>query len=271
MITSRGCPFKCTFCARIDKSYRVRSVTSVVDEMEFLREERDVKEIHVLDDIFNLDIKRAKAICDEIIRRRLDISWALPSGIRVNRKLIDEELARKLHKSGCWMVAFGIESGSQKILNRIHKNLTLNEVRRAVKICRDAGIEELWGFFLIGLPGETKGSIKQTIDFACELDLNVAKFLITVPFPGSELYTLYKNKGFLKTEDFSLYGIHLNPVIEFPELSAIELIEMKKLAYKRFYLTKCNLFKHIKQGIKSPTYMLKRFKAACLLLNYTLF
>jgi len=269
MITSRGCPFRCIFCTRVwGRNYRMRSKMSVVDEMEFLVEERGVKEIHVIDDIFNLNIQRAKDICNEIIKRNLDMVWALPSGIRSNKALIDEELAKKLHYSNCWMLAFGIESGDQKILNIAKKDLKIEEVKRAVKICRDAGIEELWGFFLMGLPGETKESIEKTIDLACELDLDVAKFHILVPFPGSEVYEIYKKQNLIRTNDLSAFGIHLPPVFELPDISTKELLEANKKAYRKFYTKPRNLIKFIKRSIETPKRGIEMFKAGKIILKY---
>jgi radical SAM superfamily enzyme YgiQ (UPF0313 family) len=269
MITSRGCPFRCIFCTRVwGRNYRMRSKMSVVDEMEFLVEERGVKEIHVIDDIFNLNIQRAKDICNEIIKRNLDMVWALPSGIRSNKALIDEELAKKLHYSNCWMLAFGIESGDQKILNIAKKDLKIEEVKRAVKICRDAGIEELWGFFLMGLPGETKESIEKTIDLACELDLDVAKFHILVPFPGSEVYEIYKKQNLIRTNDLSAFGIHLPPVFELPDISTKELLEANKKAYRKFYTKPRNLIKFIKRSIETPKRGIEIFKAGKIILKY---
>jgi radical SAM superfamily enzyme YgiQ (UPF0313 family) len=271
MMTARGCPFRCNFCIRVwGKACRWRQPTKVVDEMEYLINERGTREIHVLDDIFNLDLKRAKMICDEIIKRKLDLTWALPSGIRLNANLIDEELAEKLHASGCWLVAMGIESGDQSILDITKKDLKLEEIKRAVKILKNAGIEELWGYFIIGLWGDNETTIQKTIDFACELDIDVAKFSTLTPYPGSEVYDILEKNGILLTKDWSRYGIHLEPVYKLPTVSSKRLYELHKEAYKKFYIRRKIVIKMAKRIFTEPRRGWESLKTGYLILKSSL-
>ena len=270
ILSARGCPYRCIFCNRISgRSFRARSPTNVVDEMEYLVKTMGIREIHMIDDIFNLHLRRAKDICDEIIHRELEVTWALPSGIRANEKHFDEELAEKLHASGCWHVAFGIESGDQSILDGIKKDLKLEEVRRAVRLCRKAGIEEIWGFFILGLPEDTEKTVQKTIEFACELDLDVAKFHILTPYPGTEVYDMFENQKLIRTKDWPRYGIHVDPVYDLITISKDRLLELHRQAYRTFYFRRAILLKMIRRMIISPRRGWNMFRAGYSIARYS--
>jgi anaerobic magnesium-protoporphyrin IX monomethyl ester cyclase len=186
--SSRGCPFTCSFCAspRLwDKTIRFRSPDNVVDEIEYLLKKFKVREIHFEDD--NLTLKRShiEGICNLILKRGIRVDWATPNGVRADT--LDLELLRLMKKSGCYFIAFGIESGNQAILDGIHKNARLGIIEEAVLLARRAGIITQ-GFFIFGLPGETPATIKQTITFAKKLPLDKAQFLLLDILPGSELW-----------------------------------------------------------------------------------
>ena len=163
IVSSRGCAFRCTFCTAPKlhrRSVRFRSPERVVDEIERLARDFGVREIHFEDN--NLTARRAHlhGICQEIIRRGIDITWACPNGVRVEH--LDTETLALMKKSGCYLLAFGIESGSQHLLDGIKKDVSLETVLAAVRRAREAGIETQ-GFFIFGLPGETKETMEQTI------------------------------------------------------------------------------------------------------------
>lgn len=235
IISSRGCPFGCVYCSKavFGRTFRPRNYVKVVDEIEYLVNKFGVKEIHFSDDVFTLDKKRAKMICDEILRRKIDITWAIPNGIRVDS--IDKTLLKKMKKSGCYSVGLGIESGNQEILNRIKKGVTLREVRRAVRLLNEVGIE-IWGYFMFGLPGDTEETMRDTIEFAKSLDLTLAKFHVAVPFPGTEFWSFLVENRYLKSTNFQSYAIHLDPVYEYPHLSSETILKYYRTAYKEFYL-----------------------------------
>ncbi len=217
--TSRGCVFGCVYCNKtvFQRRFRAKSVKRVVDEMEYMLQ-AGFREIHVQDDGFSTDMKRAKGICDEITRRRLKFPWVLFNGIRVDR--FDMELAAKLKHAGCYQIAFGIESGNQNVLDTIKKDTTLEKMRNAVKIARTAGLET-FGFFMLGLPGDTEKTMQDTIDFAKSLDMDIVKFDITIPYPGTELYNDWDSRGLIKKKDWQLYLQHATDtrIYEHPNLS----------------------------------------------------
>ena len=186
--SSRGCPFECSFCAspRLwDKTIRFRSPENVVDEIEYLIKEFKVKEIHFEDD--NLTLKRShiEGICKLILKRGIKVNWAAPNGVRVDT--LDLEVLRLMKKSGCYSLAFGIESGNQAILDGINKKTKLEVIEKAALLAKKAGIVTQ-GFFIFGLPGETKNTMKRTIAFAKKLPLDKAQFLLLDILPGSELW-----------------------------------------------------------------------------------
>lgn len=188
LTSTRGCPFECSFCAspRLwDKSIRFRSPENVVDEISYLIEKFGVKEIHFEDD--NLTLKRShiESICNLILKRKIKVNWATPNGVRADT--LDLELLKLMKKSGCYFLAFGIESGNQGILDGINKKTGLEVIQKAVILAKKAGIVTQ-GFFIFGLPGETRQTIRQTVAFAKKLPLDKAQFLLLDVLPGSELW-----------------------------------------------------------------------------------
>ena len=237
IMTSRGCPYRCSYCAQImDRRWRMRSAEDVVREWQWLVEEQGAGEIGVLDDSFNINRQRVLDICDLLIEKRLThVPWIMINGIRAN--LADAEVLGRMKQAGCIRTAFGVESGNQRILDSvIKKQLTLDQVRRAFQAARSVGMETI-GFFIIGMPGETEETIEETIRFAIELDPLVANFSIATPFPGTEMYRTVKESGRLLVEDYDDYVFFEGKArFEMDGLSP-ELVERKwKEAYRRFYL-----------------------------------
>lgn len=237
ILTSRGCPYRCTYCSQIlPRVWRMRSPENVVAEWRWLVNDLGAKEIGVLDDSFNIDRKRVLAICDLLISKGLThVPWIMINGIRAN--LVDEELLSRMREAGCIRTAFGVESGNQRILDTvIDKHLTLDEIKAAFKAAKSVGMETI-GFFIIGLPGETEETIEDTIRFACELDPLVANFSMATPFPGTEMREVVLEKGRLLAQDWDDYAFFEDkPTFEMDGLPA-ELVEQKwREAYRRFYL-----------------------------------
>ena len=237
IMTSRGCPYRCTYCAQImPRRWRMRSAEKVVREWRWLVEDKGAAEIGVLDDSFNINRQRVLDICDLLIEQKLShVPWIMINGIRAD--LADEELLRRMKQAGCLRTAFGVESGNQAILDSvIGKHLKLDQIRAAFKAAKKVGLETI-GFFIIGLPGETEQTMDETIRFACELDPVVANFSIATPFPGTELYRMVEQQGRILVHDYDEFVFFEGKArFEMDSLPA-ELVERKwKEAYRRFYL-----------------------------------
>jgi radical SAM superfamily enzyme YgiQ (UPF0313 family) len=236
MVTSRGCPHHCIFCDRavFGNLYRARGASNVVDEMEALVTRHGAKEVRFWDDTFNLYPKRVIQICEEIIRRKLDVEWTCVA--RVSNMTSD--ILKTMRRAGCWQVDYGIETGNAAILAGIQKGITIDLVRRAVAKSRSNGLH-VRGFFMLGLPGETSGTMRETIEFAKTLALDVAVFHITTPLPGTELYTAAKQRGEISHnagwENYLMFSAD-NPPYVTSGLTKGLLQEYHRRAYREFYL-----------------------------------
>ncbi len=198
IITSRGCPFNCIFCSIHTvwgKKWRARSAKNVVDEFEELYIKYGIREFRFFDDNLSWDKKRMIEICDEIIKRKLDIKWDTPNGVAI--ATLNEEVLSKMKKAGYYKIVMGIESGSEKTLRFMRKPVSLEHARKTIEICNRLGIWT-WSTFVIGFPDETKEEIQKTIDFAKNSGLNFATFYIAQPYPGTDLCEIYKKEGLLK-------------------------------------------------------------------------
>lgn len=235
IITSRGCPFHCTFCARnvFGNQVRFRSPKNVVDEIEILVKEYGAREIRVWDDTLNLDPQRVIEICKEILKRKLVFPWACQA--RVN--FVNSRMLGWMKKAGCWQISYGIESGNQTILNKIKKGLTLKIARQAVNKTKRAGIEAKC-YFMLGLPGETEETMQDTINFAKNLDPDIATFCITLPFPGTEIYQEAIKTGEFRGVSFKEYLYYDTRRLPFiPKgLTAKKIVAHQRKAYREFYL-----------------------------------
>jgi radical SAM superfamily enzyme YgiQ (UPF0313 family) len=230
VITSRGCPYNCIFCSSCTlwgRKWRGRSPENVVDELEQTINTYHVKQVDFADDNMTLDKKRMEAICDLIVQRRLRFEWFTPNGIRADT--LDENLLTKMKQAGCKKIRLAPESGVQRVVDEIiKKNLDLKTVEQAVVLCKKIGIK-VGCFFVIGLIGETKEDIEETIRFAYKLrQLGADTFIFSIAMPiyGTELYEQAKRGGFLIDgfcED-SLAAV--DPLIETPEFTADELREL---------------------------------------------
>jgi radical SAM superfamily enzyme YgiQ (UPF0313 family) len=245
MITSRGCPYRCAFCDRsvFGNRYRSRTAQNVVDEMELLITKYGAKEIRFWDDTFNVDQRRVTAICEEILERKLDVTWTCLG--RVNH--MNETILEAMAKAGCWQVDYGIESGNQEILNGITKGQSLDLVRKVISITKRTGIG-VRGFFMLGLPGETEATMRDTISFAKSLDLTSAVFHITTPFPGTELFKIAAESGELRSDaSYDEYMLGFSEDVPYVPrgLTAQRVKDFQSMAYKEFYFRPSFLVKRI--------------------------
>ena len=235
LMTAHGCPFQCTFCARnvFGNQVRLRKPAKIVEEIEILIKKFGAREIRLWDDTFNLQPDRVIAICRLIVKKKLCFTWSCQA--RVN--FVNSQMLHWMKRAGCWQISYGLESGNQQILNRIKKGITLDMVRRAVSLTKKAGIE-IKGFFMVGHPGDTPATIRQTIDFAKSLPLDLATFSITTPFPGTEIYEEALKTGRLKKTDYRHYRPYQTRRLAYtaPGFTAAELITWQRRAYREFYL-----------------------------------
>lgn len=266
IMTTRGCPFGCTFCCSkqiFGRRYRVRSKDSLIKEIKYYIERFGVKELHIMDDVFTLSKDRTIEICRAIQAGKFDLTLSFANGIRADS--VDQEVLQVLKDTGFQDLGFGVETGDEAILKSINKSTTKDSMRLAFKMAKSFGFNT-WGFFMIGLPGETKATIKKTIDFAIELDPDFAKFLILKPFPGSEVFKDLDKSGAIKDYNYDNYGVYTAPVHELPGLSAKEMLHGQQWAYLKFYLRPKKIISHLFK-IKSFTQLKANFKMIQFLIN----
>jgi len=214
-------------------------------------EQFGVREFSFEDDTFITFKKRLIAICQGIISLNLNITWTCLG--RVNS--IDAEILALMKRAGCWQISFGIESGSQEILTTIHKNVTLAQIRRAVDLCRDAGILSK-GFFIVGHPGETRETLKKTLDFSLQLPLDDISVTMLTPFPGTEIYERAAEFGTFDS-DWSRMNL-LNTVFIPHGLTHNDLERSQSEILKRFYLRPRIIFSYLRRLAANPA-MIKGF------------
>jgi radical SAM superfamily enzyme YgiQ (UPF0313 family) len=260
IMLTRGCPYSCTFCAGgvvSGKRLRKRSINHVLKEMLLLYKDFGIREFHVVDDNFTLDIPYAKGFLRELKKLNLDISWAVPNGVRMDT--LDEEILQLMKDTGLYLISLGIESGSDKILRLMKKGITTSRIRRSVNTIRASGID-IAGFFILGFPGETEESIKETIRFSLELQLVRANFFTYLPFPGSESYRELEAKGELKGVDWNHFYF-MNAAYVPEGLTRKKLKTLQRLAFAKFYLRPRIIYYHIKsiKSFRHLFFLLKRF------------
>ena len=240
MITSRGCPYQCIFCDRntFGTRYREHSPERIFEEIKILYYELGCKEIKFLDDMFTLKKERMEKLCDMIINGDMDFTWSCS----LRADFLFEDMLKKMKSSGLWMVNVGIESGNQEILKNIKKSLSLETVRKTVTIANKTGIK-VRAFFILGHPGETKQTMRDTLDFAKSLPLYTAQFSLATPFLGTELYNIAEKYG-TRDKNLNQYSEKF-PVFIPKGLTKEKLLEMHRRCYKEFYVRPLQLLSYI--------------------------
>lgn len=237
IMTSRGCPYLCNHCTKIihGNKLRFRSIENVISEIRYLKERFSLDELLIIDDNFTLNKKRAEKICDEIIKEGFDILIQFSNGVRADTLTL--KLLKKLKRAGTYKMAIGVESGNQIVVNKIGKRLNLDNVRRAAKLIKKEKII-LLAFFMIGHPFDTVESMKDTINFALEIDPDYPHFFKAIAFPGTELYNQVKREGrFLMSVQDINRGYNIGSAnFEIYDLKATDVELLFKQAYRRFYL-----------------------------------
>ena len=246
IIVSRGCPYTCTFCAVKDVvglKMRYRGIDIVIEELKLLKEKYGVKEFHIEDDNFTMNRLYVKKFCERLIEEKINLPWFCASGLRIDS--LNEKLLTVMKQSGCYTASVAIESGDNKILEDMKKQLTVETVREKVRLLKRVGFE-VKGFFIIGFPTDTKETINRTIKFALELPLDGAQFGNYIPLPGTESYNKLKASGELENLDYS--KLHTASVPYVPKgMTTKDLKNLQRYAFLRFYLRPRILIHNLRQ------------------------
>jgi radical SAM superfamily enzyme YgiQ (UPF0313 family) len=241
VFTSRGCPFRCTYCHNIHgKKIRLRKPEKVIEEIKWLVTKYGIDELHICDDCFNLDVERAKRICDMLIENKIDLLVCFVNGIRADR--LDEELADKLKAIGTYQLCYGIESAVPRVLRIAKKSLDLDSVRKALRLTTERNILTV-GLFMLGFPGETEEEMRETIRFSLKEPMHLVTYSHVIPFPGTEIYKSYRDAGGGMGghyRDFTTDSGYTDI-----NLSVVPLAKIKRMirqAYARFFLNPVRLW-----------------------------
>lgn len=258
IITSRGCPFDCTFCAgklNSGKTLRKRSASLVLKEIDNLYQKRGIREFHFIDDNFTLDHRHAVNIIRGIIKLDLKASFAVPNGVRLDT--LDEELLSLMKKAGFYLISVGIESGSDKVLKKMHKHLMTGLIREKIKLIKKFGLD-VAGFFVLGFPGETAKDIKETIRFSLSLGLLRANFFLFLPLPGTQTFKELMEINRLSLNE--IYASSFTNAKSYCQVSSDKLKRLQKTAFLKFYSRPDILFKNLFliRRPKQVVYLLKR-------------
>ncbi|OGC96184.1 MAG: hypothetical protein A2W25_07205, partial [candidate division Zixibacteria bacterium RBG_16_53_22] len=202
LFTSRGCPYRCIYCHQIfGKRFRAHSPDRIMAEIRMLYDDYGISSFQIIDDIFNIDRRRALEVFDRIVRAGYRLEISFPNGIRGD--VVDDEMVDAMWQAGVRYIAYAIESGSPRIQKLIHKNLRLDRISRAISLSTARGILTR-GFFMIGFPTETEEEAMMTIDYAKDSDLTMAMFFTVLYFPGTPLFRLAQSLGKICDYDFAL-------------------------------------------------------------------
>jgi anaerobic magnesium-protoporphyrin IX monomethyl ester cyclase len=240
--TSRGCTFWCNFCSAVrmfGRKYRMRKPKNVVDELEFLKEKYDAQQVTFYDDTFTVDQSRVQKICTEIQERKLKIKWDCETRV----DMVTRDLLQKMKEAGAIAVWFGVEAGSQCVIDAMGKGLTLKKTKKAFEMAKKSGLMTVAGVIL-GFPGETPETAWETVKFVEEINPDDVGYYIATPYPGTPMYDEVKKMGWLRIYDFNKYDT-ATPTFESPTITMKELSEIRERAFRSFYLR--------------PTYILRMF------------
>jgi radical SAM superfamily enzyme YgiQ (UPF0313 family) len=248
LYTGRGCPARCTFClwpqVTTGHSYRVRSVGNVLDEVSHMRRRfPDMKEIFFDDDTFTADPARAREIAKGL--GRLGVTWSTNS-----RANVDRDTLKVLKDGGLRLFVVGYESGNEQILRNIRKGVGIERARRFTRDCHDVGIL-IHGTFILGLPGETRDTIEETIRFAQEMNPETLQVSLASPYPGTAMYDFVVRNGFLTVDSLVDETGYQKCTVSYPEVSSDEIFRAVEAFYRRYYFRPRYIWKSIKKMASS--------------------
>ncbi len=251
VVTSRGCPANCSFCIKhvsYGRSVRFRSPENVLAELEQLVA-LGVRSVHMYADLFTVSREQVMRLCELILEDNLRLRWTCNSRV----DFVDAEMLALMSQAGCWMISWGIESGSEEILRRCRKGIRPEQVERALRWAKDAGILN-WGYFIIGLPGETEETIRETIDLSKRLPLDLALFHIAAPHPGTPFFFEVVEQGWFRPgTEWEQVDMDRSTVLDYPHLRAEELEGWARRAFREWALRPGPLLTYLRMLVKSPT------------------
>lgn len=263
VMPQRGCINRCTFClCPAIYKYRKRSVLHIIEELKWI-EKLGYKEFKFINAGITYELDWSNALMDEMIKNHLDLTWW--TNVRADR--LNDEILKKMKKAGCHTLAIGMESTDPEILKTAGKNITPDQVKSAVLAARKIGLRTSV-YFILGLPGETKETMKKTIDFAKSLPADFITMGVAQPLPGTEFYDYLKRNNLLITDDWTKYDPVKPPVYQYPNLNSQEIFEATRRGYRQFYLRPAYIlekilevrsFHDLKQGFKNFIALLKRY------------
>ena len=270
VITSRGCPFNCIFCLRaagihFGRKFRARSPLNICEELEHIVSSYKIREIFFYDDVFTVNQKRIEELCREIIRRKIDISW----NCRTRVDTVTPKLLKFMKRSGCERIHYGIESGDERILKNLKKNITISQIKNAFSWTKSNEIET-FAYIMLGAPGENAVSVRKTMQLIKKLNPTYVGFFITTLFPGTNLYNNALEQHLLSKDiwrDFTIGNIETQP-LPFLEENYTEdnLKKILKKCYREYYFRLSYIWNKLKT-IKSFTQLLINLKGFSLILN----
>jgi anaerobic magnesium-protoporphyrin IX monomethyl ester cyclase len=234
IVTSRGCPAGCKYCIKhvsYQNSVRVRSAENMCDEIEYLNQ-LGIYNIHMYADLFTVNREHVISFCEALIRRQIQIKWTCNSRV----DYVDEEMLTLMGQAGCWLISWGIESANEQVLKMARKGYKKEQAFKALKWARAAGIKN-WGYFIIGLPGETEASILETIDYSKQLPLDIALFHVAAPYPGTPFfYEVVENNWFRPGTKWEEVDMDKSTVLDYENLTAEQLGYWQKRATREWSL-----------------------------------
>jgi radical SAM superfamily enzyme YgiQ (UPF0313 family) len=232
IVTSRGCPAGCKYCIKhvsYQWSVRLHSPERIMKEIRQLHD-HGIRNIHMYADLFTVNRDQVMGLCDMLIEADLKIKWTCNSRV----DYVDEEMLHRMGQAGCWLISWGIESGNEAILKRAAKGADPKKADRALGWARAAGIKN-WGYFIIGLPGETVETIRETIELAKELPLDIALFHIAAPYPGTPFFfEVVQNGWFKEGTRWEEVDMDKGTVLQYENLSAEDLMYWQKRAFREW-------------------------------------
>jgi radical SAM superfamily enzyme YgiQ (UPF0313 family) len=244
IVTSRGCPAGCTYCIKhVSYQYatRLRSPKLIMEELWYLKK-LGINNIHMYADLFTVNRDQVVELCTMMIDEKIGIKWT--SNSRVD--FVDEEMLELMGKAGCRLISWGIESGNEQILKHARKGAYPDKAERALRWAKKAGIMN-WGYFIIGLPGETEETIRQTIDFAKKLPLDIALFHVAAPYPGTPFFfEVVENKWFRPGTRWEQVDMDKGTVLDYPNISAERLLYWQKRAFREWAFRPGPVFTYLK-------------------------